>query len=208
MAFILRDLPFDRQALGDHMSAETLDLHHGKHHRAYIDKTNELATEKGLAGASLVQVVRAAFDQAERALFNNSAQAWNHSFFWQCLAPPQGQSPEGKLADLIDQEFGSAQRMLGALEKEATAHFASGWAWLLLDRGRLLVASLHDSDSPVAHDGMTPLLTLDLWEHAYYLDYRNDRGAYAESVLGNIVDWEFVARNLDGEGASRADQPN
>jgi Fe-Mn family superoxide dismutase len=206
MAFALPDLPFDRQALGDHMSAETLDFHHGKHHRAYIDKTNELVADKGPAGASLIEVIRAARERDERELFNNSAQAWNHAFFWQCLAPADGQRPAGKLAEMIDDGFGSADKLLAALKEEATGHFASGWAWLLLDRGGLRIASLHDADTPVAHDGMTPLLTLDLWEHAYYLDYRNDRGAFAEGVLGNIVNWEFVARNLDGQGANRADQ--
>jgi Fe-Mn family superoxide dismutase len=207
MAFALPDLPFDRQALGDHMSAETLEFHHGKHHRAYIDKTNELAAEKGLEGASLLAVIRASREQGEQELFNNAAQAWNHAFFWQCMAPADGQRPAGKLAEMIDDGFGSADGLLAALKEEATGHFASGWAWLLLDRGGLRVASLHDADTPVAHDGMTPLLTLDLWEHAYYLDYRNDRGAFAKGVLGNIVNWEFVARNLDGQGASRADQP-
>jgi Fe-Mn family superoxide dismutase len=207
MAFALPDLPFDRQALGDHMSAETLDFHHGKHHRAYVDKTNELAAEKGLESASLLAVIRAAHEQGEQELFNNSAQAWNHAFFWQCLAPADGQRPSGRLAEMIDDGFGSADKLLAALKEEATGHFASGWAWLLLDRGGLRITSLHDADTPVAHGGMTPLLTLDLWEHAYYLDYRNDRGAFAEGVLGNIVNWEFVARNLDGQGASRADQP-
>ncbi|HMJ92493.1 MAG TPA: superoxide dismutase [Allosphingosinicella sp.] len=206
MPFILPDLPFDRQALGTHMSAETLEFHHGKHHRAYIDKTNEMAAEKGLAGASLIEVIRRAHEGGDESLFNNSAQAWNHSFFWQCLAPPDGQRPTGKLAELIDDRFGSSEEMLDALKKEATGHFASGWAWLVLDRDKLEIVSLHDADTPVVRDAMKPLLTLDVWEHAYYVDYRNDRGAYADGVLGNIVNWEFVARNLDGQGAGRADQ--
>jgi Fe-Mn family superoxide dismutase len=206
MAFALPDLPFDRQALGDHMSAETLDFHHGKHHRAYIDKTNSLAAEKGLAGASLLALIRAARERGEQGMFDNAAQAWNHGFFWQCLAPAEGQRPTGRLAEMIDDGFGSTDGLLAALKEEAIGHFASGWAWLLLDRDGLRITSLHDADTPVAHDGMTPLLTLDVWEHAYYLDYRNDRAAFAEGVLGNIVNWEFVARNLDGQGASRADQ--
>jgi Fe-Mn family superoxide dismutase len=206
MPFILPDLPFDRQALGAHMSAETLDYHHGKHHRAYIDKTNEMAAEKELAGASLVEVIRRAHESGDKGLFNNSAQAWNHGFFWQCLAPSDGQRPAGRLAELIDDAFGSADEMLEALKEEAVGHFASGWAWLVLDRDRLDILSLHDADTPVVRDAMKPLLTLDVWEHAYYVDYRNDRGAYAEAVLGNIVNWEFVAQNLDGKGAARADQ--
>jgi Fe-Mn family superoxide dismutase len=206
MPFQLQDLPFDRQALGPHMSSETLDFHHGKHHKAYIDKTNELAAAKGLQGASLTDVIRAAKAQGDKGLFNNSAQAWNHGFFWQCLAPAEGQRPTGRLAELIDEEYGSADALLEQLKKEAAGHFASGWAWLVLDRDRLAVISLHDADTPVAHEGMKPLLTLDVWEHAYYLDYRNDRAKFAEAVLGNLVNWEFVAGNLDGRGESRADQ--
>lgn len=206
MAFRLPDLPYPKDALGDFMSAETLDYHHGKHHKAYVDKTNGLAGDKGLAGASLVEVIRAARERGETGLFNNSAQLWNHSFYWQCLAPPDGQRPTGRLAELIDDGFGSADKLLAKLKEEAVGHFSNGWAWLVLDGGALRVTSLHDSDSPVVHDGMKPLLTLDVWEHAYYIDYRNDRGGFAEKVLGNIVNWEFVARNLDGEGLGRADQ--
>jgi superoxide dismutase, Fe-Mn family len=206
MPFVLPDLPFAREALGDHMSAETLDFHHGKHHRAYVDKTNKLADEAGLGGASLVEVIRAAHEGIDEDLFNNSAQAWNHGFFWQCLAPAQGQKPAGRLAGMIGDSFGSATAMLAKLGEEAAAHFASGWAWLVLDRDSLRITSLHDADTPVVHEGMKPLFTLDLWEHAYYLDYRNERPAYADAVLGNIVNWDFVARNLDGNGESRADQ--
>ncbi len=207
MPFQLPDLPFARDALGEFMSAETLELHHGKHHRAYVDKTNELvAGRNGLEAAPLSRVIKSAREQGNKALFNNSAQLWNHSFFWQCLAPPQGQRPTGQLAEMIDDAFGSTGALLDKLKAEAVGHFASGWAWLVLDGDALNIVSLHDADSPVAHEGMKPLLTLDVWEHAYYVDYRNDRPAYAEKVLGNIVNWEFVATNLDGEGVKRADQ--
>lgn len=208
MALQLLDLPFGRDALGPHISAETLDFHHGKHHRAYVEKTNELVAQSaGLAGASLVELIGAAKAQGNSKLFNNAAQQWNHNFFWQCLAPPAGQRPSGRLASLIDQCFGSAGALLEQLAAEAVNHFASGWAWLLLERGELRIASLHDADTPLVHDGMAPLLTLDLWEHAYYIDYRHQRPKYAAEVLGNIVNWEFVAANLDGQGAARADQP-
>jgi superoxide dismutase, Fe-Mn family len=206
MAFRLPDLPFGRDALGDFMSAETLDFHHGKHHQAYVDKVNELVGAEGLQGASLSKVIRAARDGGERRLSGNGGQFWNHNFFWQCLAPPEGQRPAGQLAELIDEEFGSTARLLEALEEEAVGHFGSGWAWLVLDRGKLRITSLHDGDTPVAHDGMQPLLTVDLWEHAYYLDYRNDRPKFVGAVLGNLVNWEFVASNLDGGGVGRADQ--
>ena len=206
MAFRLPDLPFPNNALGEHMSAETLEFHHGKHHKAYVDKTNGMLGDHGLEGASLVEVIRAAKQKGEPGLFNNSAQIWNHSFFWQCLAPPQGQRPTGQLAEMIEEEFGSTDELLAKLKQEAVGHFSNGWAWLVLNRGRLEITSLHDADSPVAYDGMTPLLTLDIWEHAYYIDYRNARPDFAESVLGNIVNWEFVSQNLDGEGIGRADQ--
>ena len=207
MPFQLPDLPYDKNALAPQMSAETLEFHHGKHHKAYVTKTNELLEqEHDLSGASLVQVIREAKRAGNNKLFNNSAQLWNHSFFWQCLAPAQGQRPGGKLAHLIDDVFGNTDAMLQKLQEEAVNHFASGWAWLVLDRGTLRVTSLHDADSPVAHDGMVPLFTLDVWEHAYYIDYRNERPRFATAVLSNIVNWDFVEQNLDGRGIERADQ--
>ena len=205
MTFQLPDLPYRPDALGAYMSAETLVFHHGKHHRAYVDKLNALLEERDLPAESLVELIRAAKAKGDTSLFNNAAQHWNHSFFWKCLAPPEGRRPTGRLAELIDEAFGGTEQMLARLKEEATAHFGSGWAWLVLDGG-LRLLSLHDADTPVAHEGMKPLLTLDLWEHAYYVDYRNDRPRYAQHVLGNIIDWEFVASNLDGKGADRADQ--
>jgi len=207
MAFILPPLPFAEDALAPHMSAETLQFHHGKHHKAYVNKTNELIqSEQGLNGASILQVVREAKKNGDNKLFNNSAQLWNHSFFWQCLAPAKGQKPDGKLAHLIDDAFGNADTMLAKLKEEAVNHFASGWAWLVLDRGALRITSLHDADTPIVHEGMVPLFTLDVWEHAYYIDYRNERPKFADAVLTNIVNWDFVAENLDGRGLERANQ--
>ena len=205
MAFILPDLPFAKDALAPYMSAETLDFHHGKHHKAYVDKVNGWIDEKGLAGKSLVEVIKLAKDKNDKGLFNNAAQIWNHTFFWEGLAAP-GQKPTGKLADMINAEFGSTEALLKKLGEEAVGHFASGWAWLVLEGGKLKVTSYHDADTPVVYDGVQPLLTLDVWEHAYYIDYRNARPKFAETVLSNIINWEFVAQNLDGEGVSRADQ--
>jgi superoxide dismutase, Fe-Mn family len=207
MAFQLPDLPYAKDALAPHMSAETLEYHHGKHHQAYVNKTNELLrNDADLSGASLLQAVKEAKRSGNNKLFNNSAQLWNHSFFWQCLAPAQGQKPSGKLAHLIDDGFGSADNMLAKLKEEAVNHFASGWAWLVLDRGSLRITSLHDADTPIVHEGMVPLFTLDVWEHAYYIDYRNERPKFADAVLANIVNWDFVAENLDGRGLERANQ--
>lgn len=204
MAFELPPLPFDKSALEPHMSAETFDFHHGKHHKAYVDKTNGWIEEKGLAGLSLLQVIDKAKTGGDKGLFNNSAQIWNHTFFWNCLAPAGSTSPSGKLAGLID-GFGGQDALLKKLADEAVAHFASGWAWLVLEGDALKVTSFHDADTPVAH-GVTPLFTLDVWEHAYYIDYRNARPKFAETILANVINWDFVSQNLDGQGASRADQ--
>jgi Fe-Mn family superoxide dismutase len=207
MSFQLPELPYAKDALAPVMSAETLEYHWGKHHRAYVNKTNEMTAEDSqLSGASLIQVVKEAKRAGNNKLFNNSAQLWNHSFFWQCLAPSQGQKPEGKLAKLIEDGFGNADALLQKLQEEAVNHFSNGWAWLVLDRGSLRVTSLHDADTPIVHEGMTPLFTLDVWEHAYYIDYRNERPRFATSVLGSIVNWDFVAQNLDGNGFERANQ--
>ena len=206
MPFILPELPFDREALGQFMSAETLEYHHGKHHKAYVDKVNGMVGEKGLEGAALSEVIRAGRERGDAGLFNNAGQIWNHNFFWQCLAAPEGQKPTGQLAELIEDEFGSTEEMLAKLKAEAVAHFASGWAWLVLDGGKLRITSLHDADNPVVHEGMKPLLTVDVWEHAYYIDYRNARPDFVDAVLNNLINWEFVARNIDGDGVKRADQ--
>ena len=205
MAFILPELPYAKDALVPHMSAETFDYHHGKHHKAYVDKTNGMLAEKGLEGASLIEVIKAAKDKGDKGLFNNSAQIWNHSFFWQCLAPTGATAPSGKLAEMIASDFGGHDVLLEKLATESANHFASGWGWLVLNNGKLEVTSLHDADTPVVH-GMTPLLTLEVWEHAYYIDYRNERPRVLKPVLENIINWDFVAQNLDGQGASRADQ--
>jgi Fe-Mn family superoxide dismutase len=205
MAFTLPELPYAKDALQPHMSAETFDYHWGKHHKAYVDKTNGMLGEKGLEGASLIEVIKAAKDKGDKGLFNNSAQIWNHSFFWQCLAPQGSTSPSGRLKDMIDSDFGGHQQLLEKLATESANHFASGWGWLILNNGKLEVTSLHDADTPVAH-GMTPLLTIDVWEHAYYIDYRNERPRFLKTVLENIINWDFVGQNLDGNGAARADQ--
>ncbi len=205
MPFTLPDLPYAIDALAPHMSAETLEFHHGKHHKAYVDKANALVADKQVGERSLVDLIADKAVQADKPLFNNLAQIWNHSFFWQSLSPHSA-PPSDRLANMISEQFGSTDTLVGELVAEGVAHFGSGWAWLVLDGDVLKIISTHDADTPIAH-GLAPLLTLDVWEHAYYIDYRNARPKYAESVLGNIIDWSFVARNLDGQGASRADQP-
>ena len=205
MAFTLPDLPYAKDALAPHMSAETLEFHHGKHHKAYVDKTNSVLADKGLEDASLLDVIKAAKDKGDKKLFNNAAQIWNHSFFWQCLAPAGSTELKGELKAMVERDFGSGETMLEKLATESAEHFGSGWGWLVLDNDKLKVTSLHDADTPAVHD-LVPLLTLDVWEHAYYIDYRNERPKFVKSVLDNLVNWDFVAQNLDGKGLDRADQ--
>jgi superoxide dismutase, Fe-Mn family len=201
MPFKLPPLPFAASALEPHISAETFDYHHGKHHKAYVDKTNELAGDAGHDTLSLVALIGAA---KKGPLFDNAAQLWNHSFFWQCLSPHK-QKPAKVLQDKIDAAFGSHDAMIETLTDEAIKHFGSGWAWLVLEKDEIAVRSYHDADTPVAHN-VRPLFTLDVWEHAYYIDHRNARPKYVKAVLENRINWDFVAENLDGNGASRADQ--
>ena len=202
MAFVLPDLPYAKTAFGDFLSAETFDFHHGKHHNAYVVKANELvAADPALQGKSLLELI----NSSKGGLFNQVGQIWNHSFYWQCLSP-ETQEPTGRLADLITADFGSTDALLDKLKAEAVGHFASGWAALNLVDGHLAVTSYHDADTPVAH-GATPLFIFDVWEHAYYIDYRNARPNYADAILWNNLNWAFVAENLDGGGAERANQP-
>jgi len=205
MAFILPDLPFAKTAFGEIMSSETFDYHHGKHHNAYVGQTNDAVAGTDLEGASLSKVIKAAKDKRNKGLFNNSAQIWNHSFFWHCLSP-ENQSVPAVLEKRLKADFGSVDDFKDKFKTEAAGHFGSGWAWLVLNGDKLEITSLHDADSPVAHDGMKPLLTLDVWEHAYYIDYKNARPSYLDAVMDKAINWEFVAQNLDGEGVSRADQ--
>lgn len=205
MAFELPELPYAKDALAPHMSAETFDFHHGKHHRTYVDNCNKLVADiPELAGAKLTDVIAYAKDKGIKGLFNNSSQIWNHSFFWQCLTPNYA-APAGKLAEMITRDFGSQEALVEKLKAESVGHFASGWGWLVLDGDTLKVTSFHDGDSPVAH-GVKPLFTIDVWEHAYYIDYRNARPSFVDTILTKLANWDFVAQNLDGEGASRADQ--
>lgn len=205
MAFELPPLPYDKAAFGDIISAETFDFHWGKHHRAYVTKTNELAPQAGLDGRRLSEVIHAAKDSGNKGLFNNSGQLWNHSFYWQCLSP-EAQQPSGVLKQKIEEAFGSTDALLDKLKTESVNHFASGWGWLVLEDDQLKVTSLHDGDTPVVYENMKPVLTIDVWEHAYYIDYRNMRADYVDALLKRAINWDFVAQNLDGQGVSRADQ--
>jgi Fe-Mn family superoxide dismutase len=206
MPFKLPPLPYAADALEPHVSARTLQFHHGKHHKAYVDTTNKLVAGTPLAGDDLVEVVRRAKALGDDKLRSQAGQVWNHSFFWRCMAPGGGGPPSGALAERIGRDFGGHEAFAKAFAKEAEGHFASGWAWLVLRGDRLEVTSLHDGDCPVAHDDIRPILTLDVWEHAYYLDYQNQRPAFVEAFLKHLVNWDFAAQNLDGGGSERANQ--
>ena len=203
MAFVLPDLPYTKDAFGDILTAETFDFHHGKHHNAYVVKANELvAADPALQGKSLVELIKS----SKGGLFNQVGEIWNHTFYWQSLSPNKTQ-PTGDLLAKIEEAFGSVDALVEKLKAEAVGHFASGWAALILKDGKLEVTSYHDADTPVAHEGHLPLLIVDVWEHAYYIDYRNARPNYADRILKEAINWDLAALNLDGEGVSRADQP-
>jgi superoxide dismutase, Fe-Mn family len=206
MAFILPELPYAPAAFGDRLSAETFEYHHGKHHRAYVTKANELVEkDSALAGKSLLELIEVSKDGANTPLFNQVGQIWNHSFYWQSLSP-EPTSPSADLKERIDADFGGQEALAAKFKEEAIGHFASGWAALVVDGDTLKVTSYHDADTPVAH-GHTPLLIVDVWEHAYYIDYHNARPDYAAAIIEESLNWEFASQNLDGKGASRADQP-
>jgi superoxide dismutase, Fe-Mn family len=194
MPLKLIPLPYAEDALAPAISAETLRTHHGKHHATYIKKTNEAAAEMGLADATLEEIIAAAKKAANKTAFDNAAQAWNHGFYWHSLAP-EGGTPSGELADAIDRDFGSPAQLSEELSTRGGKHFASGWVWLVAADGKLSIEETHDGDT-LALGAKKPLLTIDLWEHAYYLDHKNERPQYLKAVIGKHLAWDFAARNF------------
>ncbi|MDE3060314.1 MAG: superoxide dismutase [Pseudomonadota bacterium] len=196
MTITLPDLPYPQEALEPHISAKTLSFHHGKHHKAYVDKTNELVKGTPLEKASLEEIIReASKDSGKAVLFNNAAQVWNHTFYWNCMKPAGGGMPRGEIAKRIDADFGGYDKFVEQFKQAGATQFGSGWAWLVLDGGKLKVTKTPNADLPMAH-GQKALLTMDVWEHAYYLDYQNRRPDYISTFLDKLVNWEFVERNL------------
>jgi superoxide dismutase, Fe-Mn family len=203
MAVELPKLPYALDALEPHISKRTLEFHHGKHHKAYVDKTNELIANTDLANKSLEEIVRAAAGQKDKAtLFNNAAQAWNHTFLWNSMSP-KGGKPTGALAQAIEKDLGGFATFAENFKKAAVGQFGSGWAWLTLANGKLEISATGNADTPLVH-GKTPLLTLDVWEHAYYLDYQNRRPDYVSTFLEKIVNWDFAAGNLQKASQRKA----
>jgi Fe-Mn family superoxide dismutase len=197
MAFTQLALPFASDALESYgMKAETFEYHYGKHHKAYVDNLNKLVDGTELANKSLEEVIQIAFgDSAKAGIFNNAAQVWNHSFFWNCLKPAGGGAPTGALAAKIEKDFGSFDKFKEEFSAAAATQFGSGWAWLVDDGGTLKVMKTPNAENPLAH-GKKALLTIDVWEHAYYIDFKNARPGFIKNFLDNLVNWDFVAANF------------
>lgn len=195
MTFKLPDLPYAHDALAPYVSAKTLQFHHGKHHRAYVDKLNQAIAGTGYAELPLEAIVASSHGTSHTQVYQNAAQAWNHAFLWQCMSPDGGGEPEVRLAELLQDSFGDLSNFLKSFKAAATGQFGSGWAWLVLEQDQLKVCATVNADTPLAMN-QKPLLTLDVWEHAYYLDYQNSRDEYIDNFLRYLVNWKFVEERL------------
>jgi superoxide dismutase, Fe-Mn family len=198
LTFQLPDLAYDLDALEPYMSRRTLELHHGRHHAGYVKKLNGLIEGTAWETKPLDDIVRGTHgDDAAKGIFNNAAQDWNHSFFWRSMSPDGGGEPGGDLATRLAKDFGSLDGFRAAFKETATGVFGSGWTWLVVDGAKLKVTGTSNAVTPIV-DGKRPLLTLDVWEHAYYVDYQNDRGGFVDAFLEHLVNWSFAADNLAG----------
>ncbi len=197
MAYTLPDLPYARNALAPLISEETLNFHYGKHHQAYVTNMNGLIAGTELEGKSLEDIVHAAAaDKAKAGLFNNAAQVWNHTFYWHSMKPGGGGKPTGKVAELIERDFGGYDNFVKEFKNAGATQFGSGWAWLVYKGGKLAITKTPNAETPLTEAGTTPLLTMDVWEHAYYLDYQNKRPDYMDTFIGQLINWDFVNKNL------------
>ena len=196
MAIELPPLPYGKTELDPHISENTLNFHYGKHHQAYVDKTNDAIKGTPLDDASLVDIVHAAHADKNQGLFNNAAQVWNHTFYWHSMKPGGGGAPTGAIADAINASFGDYEGFKKAFSDAGATQFGSGWAWLVSNGGKLEVRKTLNADTPLTDKSVTPILTMDVWEHAYYLDFQNARPAYMNAFLDHLVNWEFANENL------------
>ncbi|MCT7975148.1 superoxide dismutase [Laspinema olomoucense] len=196
MTYELPPLPFDYTALEPHVSKSTLEFHHDKHHAAYVNNYNNMVKGTDMESKSIEEVIKATYNDASKAgIFNNAAQAWNHTFYWNCIKPSGGGQPSGELADKIAADFGSFDKFKEEFKTAAATQFGSGWAWLVLDKSTLKVVKTSNAENPLAM-GLTPLLTIDVWEHAYYLDYQNKRPDYIDTFISSLINWDFVADQM------------
>ena len=197
MTFELPSLPYASDALAPYMSAETLDFHHGKHHQTYVTNLNNLVKDSDMQDASLEDIViKSSKDASMAGIFNNAGQHWNHILFWQCMKPNGGGAMPSELENRISSDFGSVDQFKEAFVQAGTTQFGSGWAWLAIDNGKLVVTKSANASNPLV-EGMKPILGCDVWEHSYYIDYRNKRPDYLKAFLDNLVNWEFVSSHLD-----------
>jgi superoxide dismutase, Fe-Mn family len=196
MAFELPPLPYPKNALEPHISERTMDFHHGRHHQAYVTNLNNLVKDQPLERQSLEEIITATYrDSSKTGVFNNAAQVWNHTFFWHSMKPQGGGAPSGDVAAAITRDCGGLDRFKDQFKAAAVGQFGSGWAWLVADRGQLKIAATPNAVNPLA-EGQTALLTCDVWEHAYYLDYQNRRPDFVQTFLDHLINWDFVAQNL------------
>lgn len=203
MKVALPSLPYDLKALEPHISAHTMEYHYGKHHKGYVEKLNELIADTPFEGLSLEDIISTARRTAEIDILNNASQAWNHTFLWESMSPSGVVKPDGQIKEMIENEFGDLDGFKKRFKKAALNQFGSGWVWLVQDGPDLKILTTSNADSPVG-TRMEPLLTLDVWEHAYYLDYRNERKQYVETFLDKLINWKFAASNLVEQGTEKA----
>lgn len=195
-------LPYDMDALDPYMSEKTLSYHFGKHHHAYVNKLRKLVDGTDYADLELEEIIAKARKEGNVAIFNNAAQAWNHDFFWKSLSP-KGGKPDGKIKELVESEFGSIDDFKTKFAAAATGLFGSGWVWLVLDHGKVRISTGSNAETPIDSSAV-PLLTLDVWEHAYYLDYQNERGKFVDAFLDRLINWNFAESNLESHPATKA----
>lgn len=206
MPITLPALPFHASALEPHISKSTIDVHYGQHHAAYVARSNQLVADTKLADLDLYALVHAAHASENSALFNSAAQAWNHSFYWNSLRPGGGGQPHGAIATLIDADFGGYDRFVEQLQSAAMGQFGSGWAWVVLNGAHLEIVATSNADNPLVHQ-QVPLLAIDVWEHAYYLDYQQRRNNYVAGVIEHLLNWDFANENLDADSHSEDASP-
>ncbi|MFA5157190.1 MAG: superoxide dismutase [Candidatus Omnitrophota bacterium] len=195
--FVLPALPYEEDALQPVISAKTLSFHYGKHHRGYVNKLNELVSGTEFVGLALEEVIEKTADKADKtAIFNNAAQVWNHNFYWNSLSPKGGGKPTGKIGKKIEADFGSYENFVQQFSQAGIAQFGSGWVWLIEDAGTLRIIKTANAENPISQKNGKAILVLDVWEHAYYLDYQNLRSDHLKAVIDKLINWEFAERNL------------